>query len=105
MCAPHLNTWKVVKIDRSMKLVGKKKTFSPVWAYFGFKPTTDESSRLCKANVSAKSGNTSKYKALVYLKLEQGVASLPLSHLFNSRLRQGSLIQKTAKDGNSYQIR
>ena len=63
-------TWKVVKIDQSMELVEKKKTFSPIWAYFGFKPTTDGSKvdettpvcRLCKANVSTKSGNTSNLK-------------------------------------------
>ena len=58
---------KVVKIDRLMELVGRKKAFLPSWAYFGFKPTTDRSKvdktapvcHLCEANVSAKLGNTS----------------------------------------------
>ena len=51
-------------------LVSKKKTVSPVWIYFGFKPTNTDSSpvdhsetapicRLCGAKVAAKAGNTS----------------------------------------------
>ena len=54
-----------MKIDQLMELVGKK-AFLPFWAYFGFKPTTDESRvdetapvcHLCEANVYTKLGNT-----------------------------------------------
>ncbi len=80
-----------------MELVEKKKVSSPVWAYYGLKPSEDGSvdeaspvCRICEAKVSAKSGNTSNL----------------FSHLKYKHPRQYADIQSTrtvAKAGPSSQ--
>lgn len=97
--------------EHEAELVSKKKGFSPVWAYFGFKPTTDGSKidetapvcRLCKANVSAKSGNTSNLLSHLKHKHPQQYADIQSASSSKSgpKLTQPS-IQRSFEMGQPY---